>query len=30
LILVRKQGGIAMTTRLDGCRFVPLVGTGGF
>lgn len=30
LILVRKQSGVAMTTRLDGCRFVPLVGAGGF
>ncbi|MGH9556438.1 MAG: protein-L-isoaspartate(D-aspartate) O-methyltransferase [Terriglobales bacterium] len=30
LQLVRKQSGVAMTTHLDGCRFVPLVGTGGF
>lgn len=30
LLLVRKQSGVAMTTHLDGCRFVPLVGMGGF
>jgi protein-L-isoaspartate(D-aspartate) O-methyltransferase len=30
LVLVRKQGGLAMTTHLDGCRFVPLVGSEGF
>ena len=30
LQLVRKQAGVAMLTHLDGCRFVPLVGTGGF
>lgn len=30
LILVRKHAGVAMTTRLDGCRFVPLVGASGF
>lgn len=30
LLLVRKQSGVAMTTHLDGCRFVPLVGSGGF
>ncbi len=30
LQLVRKQAGVAMLTRLDGCRFVPLVGNGGF
>jgi len=30
LILVRKHAGVAMTTRLDGCRFVPLVGAEGF
>ncbi len=30
LQLIRKQSGVAMLTHLDGCRFVPLVGTGGF
>jgi protein-L-isoaspartate(D-aspartate) O-methyltransferase len=30
LVLVRKQAGVAVTTHLDGCRFVPLVGTEGF
>ncbi len=30
LQLIRKQSGVAMLTHLDGCRFVPLVGSGGF
>ncbi|MCI0354897.1 MAG: protein-L-isoaspartate(D-aspartate) O-methyltransferase [Acidobacteria bacterium] len=30
LQLVRKQSGVAMLTHLDGCRFVPLVGSSGF
>ncbi len=30
LQLIRKQTGVAMLTHLDGCRFVPLVGSGGF
>ena len=30
LQLVRKQSGVALVTHLDGCRFVPLVGTSGF
>ncbi len=30
LQLVGKQSGVAMLTHLDGCRFVPLVGSGGF
>jgi protein-L-isoaspartate(D-aspartate) O-methyltransferase len=30
LILVRKQDGRAVVTRLEGCRFVPLVGEQGY
>ncbi len=30
LQLVRKQSGVALLTHLDGCRFVPLVGSSGF
>jgi protein-L-isoaspartate(D-aspartate) O-methyltransferase len=30
LQLVHKLGGQAVTQRLEGCRFVPLVGTEGF
>ena len=30
LQLIRKQAGVARFTHLDGCRFVPLVGSGGF
>lgn len=30
LLLVRKQNGTAFTQRLEGCRFVPLVGEQGF
>jgi protein-L-isoaspartate(D-aspartate) O-methyltransferase len=30
LILVRKENGQPITTRLEGCRFVPLVGEQGF
>jgi protein-L-isoaspartate(D-aspartate) O-methyltransferase len=30
LLLVRKHNGLAITQRLEGCRFVPLVGEQGF
>jgi protein-L-isoaspartate(D-aspartate) O-methyltransferase len=30
LLLVRKQDGSAVTQKLEGCRFVPLVGETGF
>lgn len=30
LLLVRKENGDAVTRRLEGCRFVPLVGEQGF
>src|SRR5262245_31457452 len=30
LFLVRKQGGNPVTSQLEGCRFVPLVGEEGF
>ena len=30
LLLVRKENGEAITQRLEGCRFVPLVGEQGF
>jgi len=30
LQLIRKLSGVATVTRLDGCRFVPLVGSSGF
>ena len=30
LQLVRKQGGLAVVTHLDACRFVPLVGVQGY
>lgn len=30
LVLVKKQDGTAVTQRLEGCRFVPLVGEQGF
>jgi len=30
LLLIRKQDGGAVTQRLEGCRFVPLVGDQGY
>jgi protein-L-isoaspartate(D-aspartate) O-methyltransferase len=30
LQLVRKQDGRVITTRLEGCRFVPLIGGQGY
>jgi protein-L-isoaspartate(D-aspartate) O-methyltransferase len=30
LELVTKRDGQVHRSRLDGCRFVPLIGTGGF
>lgn len=30
LLLVRKESGQPMATRLEGCRFVPLIGAEGF
>jgi len=30
LLLIRKQNGTAVTQKLEGCRFVPLVGEQGF
>lgn len=30
LVLVSKRDGEIQRSRLDGCRFVPLIGTGGF
>lgn len=30
LLLVRKQGGNATVKAMEGCRFVPLVGAGGY
>jgi protein-L-isoaspartate(D-aspartate) O-methyltransferase len=30
LVVVRKQSGQPMVQRLEGCRFVPLIGEQGF
>jgi protein-L-isoaspartate O-methyltransferase len=30
LQLLQKQDGLAVITRLEGCRFVPLVGGQGY
>jgi protein-L-isoaspartate(D-aspartate) O-methyltransferase len=30
LLLVRKQGGQPVVTNLEGCRFVPLIGSEGY
>jgi protein-L-isoaspartate O-methyltransferase len=30
LTLISKEDGEGLISRLDGCRFVPLIGEGGF